>query len=376
MSKEAPPRPVRFRRFEDLPPGLPEAWNELAGRAGGSVFQTHAFCRAWWHAYGREDGLRLDCLLAASGELLAVSPLHVDRRGAGGLGPRVLRCLADHDSGGDFLGPICLPGAEKHLPLLWEQLWADGDWDLLELGNMASESTSLTHARHWFHGHGRRCRLTLEHVCPALEVDPPDWETFLAMPDKVYKRIVAKDVDRYAPRHGMRLVDCVREGEMETALARFFELHAARWAEQGLPGNFANPRRRDFFVTAATGLAEAGMLRIWGLEVDGQLEAMELGTLLGDRYSFLQAGRSEKGATVKGGNILQFWIVKELLGQVRRFDFLWGDEPYKYRTGAAARVTLTLLAPRTRRGRLALAWRLAGSGLRQAVRMLLPARSA
>ncbi|AGW13741.1 GNAT family N-acetyltransferase [Megalodesulfovibrio gigas] len=353
MSKDAPPVIRQLESFEDARP-LAAAWDALVARAGGHIFMTYDWLRCWWEHFGAEDSLRLLVLESAEGDLLGFAPWYVTRRRHVGMHLRTLCLVGDHDAGGDFLGMILQPGQERLARLCMEHLWQQGDWDLLEYGNAAAGDLPLTHLRHWLFANDVPFHLHHCHICPVLTVRPATVETFRAMPDVVYKKIILKDRDRFAKKHGMRMHRADAES-LPADLARFFELHAARWDALGQTSSFAEPRRRSFFEhTAATCMA-LGRLRLFGMLVDGQMEAMEFGLAFAGKQYFLQSGRSEAGSKVKAGNMLQMEIIEASLGEIEEFHFLWGDEPYKYQTGAVPRMTITLQAARTARGRLALA---------------------
>ncbi|GAB7078477.1 hypothetical protein JCM14635_01500 [Megalodesulfovibrio paquesii] len=324
-------------------------------RSGGHIFMTFDWLDCWWRHFGQEGGLRLYVVESSAGDVLAVAPLHVARRRVGGLPVQVLALQGDRDAAGDFLGILITPGQEKAIARqLAETIWQEADWDLLDYANADPGDLPLTHLRHWLFANDLPFQLSHCHICPVLAVQPATVESFRAMPDMIYKKIILKDRDRYAKKHGMVL--CRAEAaSLEQDLSRFFELHAARWEALGLANTFVEPRRRQFFEDIARRCMEQDRLRLFGMQVDGQVEAMEFGLAFAGRHYFLQSGRSEAGSRVKAGNMLQMEIIESSLGEIREFHFLWGDEPYKYQTGAMPRMTVTLQAARSRRGRLALA---------------------
>lgn len=359
MAKDAAPIIRRLESFEAARP-MAAAWDALVARAGGHIFMTYDWLRCWWEHFGPAHGLRLLVVESADGELLGLAPWYIDWRRHGGLAVRTLCLVGDRHAGGDFLGMLLAPGQERVARLVYGQLWQESDWDLLEYGNAAAEDLPLAQLRHWLNARGLSFLLQYCHICPVLAVRPATVEAFRAMPDVIYKKIILKDRERFAKKHGM-VMQRADAATLPGYLTRFFELHAARWETPGQSGQsgqvstFAEPRRRRFFEDVATACMAQGRLRLFGMQVDGVVEAMEFGLAFAGRHYFLQSGRSEAGSKVKAGNMLQMEIIETSLGEIQEFHFLWGDEPYKYQTGAIPRMTVTLQAPRTARGRLAMA---------------------
>jgi CelD/BcsL family acetyltransferase involved in cellulose biosynthesis len=77
------------------------------------------------------------------------------------------------------------------------------------------------------------------------------------------------------------------------ALERFFALHAARAEVADMirhPNKFANPRNRNFFVEYAQRMAECGLLRLFELEIGGNVVASRVAFIFDSELYFYFAG--------------------------------------------------------------------------------------
>jgi Protein involved in cellulose biosynthesis (CelD) len=113
------------------------------------------------------------------------------------------------------------------------------------------------------------------------------------------------------------------------------ELHTRRWRERGEPGIFADPRMVAWQRQALPQLEAAGLLQLHVIELDARVVAA-LCVLCAKRRAYYFIGGFDPDHAALGlGTILVGHAVAEAerLGMTS-FDFLRGQEPYKYRWGA------------------------------------------
>jgi CelD/BcsL family acetyltransferase involved in cellulose biosynthesis len=143
---------------------------------------------------------------------------------------------------------------------------------------------------------------------------------------------------RYARRRLAR-----EGGQFETAdagtlvetLDALFRLHAARWNGRHLPGAFAGRRTREFHRETAAALLSRGWLRLYGLRQEDRLRAVLYCFLCGGRGYYYSGGFDPEVARLSPGTLLTAHAVDDALrAGAAAFDFLRGDEPYKYAWGA------------------------------------------
>ena len=77
-------------------------------------------------------------------------------------------------------------------------------------------------------------------------------------------------------RRSWRLA-AAESGTLAAALADLFRLHGARWHSRGEPGVLHDAAVRQFHLTAAPKLLEAGVLRLTVLSIDGSVAGVYYG---------------------------------------------------------------------------------------------------
>jgi CelD/BcsL family acetyltransferase involved in cellulose biosynthesis len=82
----------------------------------------------------------------------------------------------------------------------------------------------------------------------------------------------------------------------------------------------------------AAAALERGWLRLWLLEVDGEPIAAWYGWRLGGRYAYYNSGFDPERSQLRPGLVLLAGVIRAALEEgAEEFDFLLGDESYKFR---------------------------------------------
>ncbi len=326
-------------------------WNALLTASESDVpFLTHQWVSAWLDIYGRDVELFVVVAEDAAG-LAGIVPLYAQRRPTLAGEATVLRFLGDRDCGADFLGVIQRPDREAETAAaLAGHLARDPAWHVLVLDHADARSRSLTLFSEGLRQAGVKASRAFGNVCPHMAL-PDSFTTFLDLPDRVFKRIIAKDAARFWKKHRMRYVPGFAAEEFDPVLDRLFETHVQRFMRRDGHDTLGDARRQAFYRAVALLFHEQGWLKLTAMEVEGTLEAVDFGFLYHGAYYSLQGGISRAGLGLKAGNIQTFSILGDIAGTAREFHYLRGEELYKYQWGCESLVTVRLSAFRGRPGR-------------------------
>jgi CelD/BcsL family acetyltransferase involved in cellulose biosynthesis len=122
------------------------------------------------------------------------------------------------------------------------------------------------------------------------------------------------------------------------ALDALFRLHEMRWRGKAEPGVLSDPAVICFHRRAAAGLAQAGLLRMHTLSVNGTVIAVVYGFARSGTMHYYLGGFDPAWQRFSPGSLLiRHAITFARDGGDTWFDFLRGGEPYKYRWGATDR---------------------------------------
>jgi CelD/BcsL family acetyltransferase involved in cellulose biosynthesis len=180
-------------------------------------------------------------------------------------------------------------------------------------------------------GYGLRATVERLDRCPVLAL-PKTWDEYLG-------RLSGKD--RHELRRKMRRLErelpgvTVRaHGETagwDEAMSRFLTLH--RLSKVG-KARFMDERMERFFRSATTRLAAAGWARLWFLEFEGAAVAAFLCLEYAGSVGLYNSGFDPARAQLAPGIVLLAHLIRDAIERgFPVFDFLRGEEPYKYGFG-------------------------------------------
>jgi CelD/BcsL family acetyltransferase involved in cellulose biosynthesis len=346
-------------------------WQALyAVAADASPFLSWEWIATWHRWLGGGRTARLFCARRGA-ELVGLLPLTEGR--GWGLRPgqvRTLSFLGERLVGGDYLDVLAAPGCEAAATsAIFDHLARDASFDVLDLDGLAGDSRSLPLLA-WRFGVDPRFQFDLQpgQICPYLTLDS-GWDETVRRTRRPhqFKRVLREL--RSLP--GFETRTATTPEEIRQALERLLALHAKRWSGQGGSDAMARPAVKAFHREAALRLARAGIARIEELWVDGACRASYYGMQSGDRYHLYQSGFDVDWARRSVAFINLGLSIQEAANRgVKTYDFLRGNETYKFDWANATRVTVRVQVARRS---LAPAIFLARRELRAAAKLALKA---
>ncbi len=300
-----------------------ETWSGLLARAATPVlFLTWQWQSHWWRAFGGGRLLRLLAVSESSGQLRGLLPLYQSSPGIFGIvgGVQV----------SDYLDLLAPAGSEEEVwaALLEHRSAEAAVWDLHCLP-AASASPTLIPAM--APTYGLAARVVREERCPVLSL-PASWDEYLERLSGKHRhelRRKLRRLDRELP--GTRVRSHATVEGLQEAMTAFLALH-----RQSKPGKarFMDERMEEFFRGVAGALVEQGWLRLWFLEHHGAPLAAYLTYEYAGSVGLYNSGFDPAGAALSPGIVLLCHVIRDAIERgFCRFDFLRGEEPYKYAFG-------------------------------------------
>ncbi|HEX9126459.1 MAG TPA: GNAT family N-acetyltransferase [Methylomirabilota bacterium] len=310
--------------FESLDEGR---WNGLLAQARyPSVFLSWQWQTAWARAFLGERPLHLLRVTDDAGTLAGVLPLYDEsaglRRFVGGVD------VSDYL---DVIAPACREADVWHA-LLQHRAGEAAEWDLHAI---RAASPTLEILPRLCDAAGIRAQSEREDRCPVLDL-PASWDAYLErLPgkDRHELRRKIRKLERELPGTSVRS-HASPEG-WDSALTAFLNLH--RLSKAG-KARFMDERMEAFFRDATQALAAAGWARLWFLERDGAAVAsflcLEYLASSGGSIGLYNSGFDPLHAKLAPGIVLLAHVIRDAINRgVPVFDFLRGEEAYKYAFG-------------------------------------------
>ena len=339
---------------------LAPEWNRLLGKAAAaSVFNSWLFQYQWWQVYGAGQPLRILVALER-GETVGILALYIQKIVVLGVPVRVLRFVGSGgDTGPDDLGPVLAPEREHIVAAkLARAALRLSDFDAAVLSDIDPKSVFAA-ALEEAAADARRA--TFSEVSERIAyIDlPPSWGEFLQSMTSDRRSRFKKARRKCEARHKSRFFVWNDAANLDTIIDRLVELHRRRWAEAGGSESFASPEYLEFHRQTMKSAFARGWLRLYCLELDGEIAAITYCYRFRNRVYLMQAGFDPKLAKSNPGKALLGYALEHAVGEGNEvFDFLKGEHRYKdelatgYRETRGVRVfrnTLGGIAYRLRR---------------------------
>jgi CelD/BcsL family acetyltransferase involved in cellulose biosynthesis len=334
---------------------LREEWDQLLPQSySDTLFQRPAWLGAWWQVFGAEGGLRLITVRDGRGNLVGVAPLFVagvmaedsepvpalsyERpmpRPSASLHQTVL--LVGGTEVSDYLDVAVHRGHGAAVyQALFDALQEDASWEWIDLHCLPAGSPTPEAFGKGAVAAGQRVALVQEDVCPAIDL-PASWPEYLAMLSRKERHELRRKMRRVERSGQVRITEASDPATLDDQLAAFVALHEASAPDKA--GFMSDPRMRAFFGLVARVALANGWLDLSFLALDGRLAASLLCFRYGDAVLVYNSGFDPQAwpGLSPGLALFAHRIRQAIESGVRVFDFMQGDERYKYDLGAQDR---------------------------------------
>lgn len=318
---------VTIDSFRQLEP----EWDDLLRRSyTNRVFSTYEWQYTWWQAYEAGEQMIIACR-DDDERLIGLAPWFIEQRPD----ERVVRSIGCVDVT-DYVDVIIDRDYVQPVAALLAAFLAEqrGRFDRINLCNIPEQSPTLIHFPPALQACGFETETELQEVCPVIHL-PGAWETYLESLDKKNRHELRRKLRR-ASGEG-EAVDWYFVGaqhDLNAELDKFLDLMAA---SQPAKAEFlANARNAAFMRAMTQVMAERGWLQLSFLTVEGTPAAAYFNFDYGDGIQVYNSGLAHaRFSHLSPGIVLLAHNIEHAIRLGRRdFDFLRGNEEYKYRMGA------------------------------------------
>ncbi|MFC1822442.1 GNAT family N-acetyltransferase [Thermodesulfobacteriota bacterium] len=206
---------------------------------------------------------------------------------------------------------------------------------------------------------GLPIRLQENRNCPYIEL-PKSFDLYLQSLSKNFRYNIRRRNRKVFIQSGGRVVITEDARGLKQGLKDLFKLHILRWGNAGISCTFENETFRAFVVDVCQKLAVKKSVRLYRLFLKEKSVAAMLIFYWGESAIFYQMGWDPSFKKYSPGVVLMSKTIEDAIDMGKRYyDFLRGDEPYKWKWTNSHRKTTTLMLPN----------RLAGMGLYRVLNM-------
>jgi CelD/BcsL family acetyltransferase involved in cellulose biosynthesis len=324
------------RDFSDLS-SLAADWNVLlAGSITHIPFLRYEYLSSWWATRGGGEWPESELAVVSAsvgGHLTGLAPLFFARNRDGV--PALLLLGSIEIS--DYLDIITRPeDLSAFLTGLLDFVATPGmpGWQLLDWHNLPESSPTLPALRAEAEKRGWIFTQEQTYHVPSIPL-PGDFETYLAGIDKKQRHEIRRKMRRAEQsEHNVRWFIVEEISSLESELEAFLDL----MAEDPEKAVFLTPAMRKQMQLACRAAFDCGWLQLAFLEADGQKAAGYLNFDYLNRIWVYNSGISRRFMDLSAGWVLLGHLLQWANENKRsEFDFMRGNEDYKYRFGGVDR---------------------------------------
>ncbi|WP_131738039.1 GNAT family N-acetyltransferase [Actinomadura roseirufa] len=313
------------------------AWIRLAERHAVTPFQTYQWNLAWWRFVGRHrpDHRPRVLVFRRDGVVCAVAPLMV----RGGAGETELCMLSDPyaDYPDVLIDPARASPAEVSGRVLrYAREGLGREWDrvaLAELPSWPGLSAALTAGRPW----------TTTTASPCYRLDLRDRDAVARIEHARQYTYRQRRLDRLGTSAFHLHVDAA---EIAARMPTLIALHLRQWVHrEDSEITFDDADMVRFYTGAVSWLADAGLLMLADLTLDGRSIAFHLGFTYRDTFWAYRTTYDAEFRRLSPGHLMNRRLIIGLRAAgFHTLDLMRGETPYKldYATHKAENTTISL----------------------------------
>ena len=300
-----------------------------------SAFDSLDWNRIWWEHFGADSKLMLRAAVRPDGSTSMIAPMKLD---------------AGHDQGVcTFLGGTDLVDylGFKHddelqsgdVGQLLQALHDDADINALVLESLPEDSHTIHAVKEVAKQIGWDIHIWDEGVAPRVSL-PSSVDEYFASLTKKHRHELRRKLRRLENAGNIEQIEISNPDDVADRMGEFIRLHRGSSIDKQ---EFMTVEREQFFREIAVRLAEKDITRLYFLLLNGESVATSLAFKVGTTKYLYNSGYDPDRSWLAVGLLNHALnILASISEGVRVYDFMRGNERYKYHLGAVDRHIYTV----------------------------------
>ncbi|MFZ1721647.1 MAG: GNAT family N-acetyltransferase [Microgenomates group bacterium] len=303
-----------------------QQWHALLEKVvNPHIFMTPEFMESWWNTLG--EGELAIITVIQDDELIGIAPLCIVTNSNDSLELKFVGCK----NVSDYLDFIYDPAYEdEFFETIGEIL--EGTRILWE----TAEFCSIPHLSITFAQLQKHTNFTFtknqQDVCPVVTL-PQSWDEYLANLDRKQRHEIRRKFRKIEEEstHEFKLIS--ESSQMPEASELFIQLHGESSVEKA---RFWDQKHKNFFKHFLQVASEKNWVRLFFLYLENRAVSTMLIFDFNNQYFLYNSGYlSDQYQSLSTGSVLTAFTIKHAIERHKtHYDFLRGDEAYKFKFGA------------------------------------------
>jgi len=208
-------------------------------------------------------------------------------------------------------------------------------------------------------------------ICPYL-VLPEDKDQLLNLLSKNMKSSLRRTYNKLTKNPDIHIKTITDKGDINKAVENLFKLHGDRFNDQEKETKFVFSRRGSFHQEISKTFLEKNWLRFYEVQFRDEIIGSLYCYLFGSTLMYLQAGFNPNFGQFALGNQLILHAITDAINlNCTEFDFMRGDEAYKYKWTSTERYLYTMEFGCSHKGKLQVANRNISKRIKKIIKQVL-----
>ncbi len=299
-----------------------------------SAFDSLEWNRMWWEHFGGDSKLMLRSVVRPDGTTAVIAPMRLDSNNDEG--------VCTFLGGTDLVDYLGFKHDEELLPEdvhdLLQSLYDDPEITALVLESLPEDSHTIHAVKEVAGDIGWEVHIWDEGVAPRITL-PSTVNEYYASLTKKHRHELRRKLRRLYNAGNIEQIELKSPDEIEHHMADFIDLHRGSSIDKN---DFMTSEREAFFREAAVKLAEMGITRLYFLTINGEKVATSLAFKVGSTKYLYNSGYDPERSWLAVGLLNHaINILRSIDEGIKVYDFMRGDERYKYHLGAVDRRIFT-----------------------------------
>jgi CelD/BcsL family acetyltransferase involved in cellulose biosynthesis len=275
----------------------------------------------------KDKAIRIVCITKGD-RIVAIAPLRKSYYRFGDFRYSTIEPLNYRNS--DYTGLIIAENEAECLDVLLRYLYSKKDWDffyLYDIPETSIVSELLTRYRSAF----PKFDLERGRICPYITL-PSSMDTLMQGLSAKFRKNLRRSMKKLETDFGkVELKKHDDVGSVATAMQIFFDLHQKRWTLKGEPGNYNTLKAREKAIDSAKLFAERGWLALYFLTVNDEPVAAQFCLEYKQKMHYGLGGFDPVYSSYSVGDLITMKVIEKCIQKkIREYDFMKGDELYKF----------------------------------------------
>ena len=324
-------------------------WNNLLSESdNNNIFLTHEWVASWWQVFKENKEFFSLTVRDENNELIGIAPLFIEKEKYFKFIPfTVVKFLGMNSVQPDYLGFIIKRGLEKVvIPSIVDALIKHQDqWDLLLFGDLtfgisSNDNLIQTARQKGFLWHIDR------NECPYLPL-PQNEDEFYSHFKKKKRYNLKRQVRLLSDNFRYEYARGCRKDENHKLMDRLIYLHKNRAKSAQRGDAFHCPAIVKFHHLLVDQMFDKKWLMLYYIKLNDEIECCLYAFCYDQKFYFYQSGFNPRLAKYSLGSVIVLNTILSAIGMnCREYDFLKGNEQYKFSWTKDIRITETLFVCR------------------------------